>query len=68
MCVGVEHRHKIFFNFEYYSHLSNFYKTDFQMNDIIKYFITYNSEKKDIFSREMRFQDFEFDFLRWLEF
>ena len=31
--------------------------------DIIKHFITCNSEKKDlIFSREMRFQDFEFEF------
>ena len=30
------------------------------MVDIIKYSITYNSEKTDIFSREMRlFQDFD---------
>ena len=61
--VGVEHRHKISFLILNITLIYQIVKTDFQMNDIIKYFITYNLEKKDIFSREMRFQDFEFDFL-----
>ena len=61
--VGVEHRHKISFLILNITLIYQIVKTDFQMNGIVKYFITYNSEKKDIFSREMRFQDFEFDFL-----
>ena len=60
--VGVEHRHKYFLILNI-TLIYQIVKTDFQMNDIRKNFITYNSEKKDIFSREMRFQDFEFDFL-----
>ena len=79
--VGVEHRHKISFLILNITLIYQIVKTNFfKMNGIIKYFITYYSEKKDIFSREMRFQDFEFDFLsplhlsseevysRWLEF
>ena len=49
--VGVEHRHKISFLILNITLIYQIVKTDFQMNGIIKYFITYNSEKKDIFSK-----------------
>ena len=62
--AGVEHRHKIvyyciIFDSEYVSYFQ-IIETSVQMDDIIKYSITYNSEKTDVFSREMRlFQDFD---------